>query len=157
MKIKIILLAGLLVGSLDIIAACVDYYIATGNGPAGVLRYIASGVFGDQAFTGSSAMIVWGLSFHYVIAYSFTILFFWLYPRIKFMATNPVATAVLYGISMWIITALIIVPLSSTPPLPFVFWKAVKAVLILIFMISLPLAFIAKRTADGKSPTNTRN
>lgn len=150
MKIKLILLSGLVVGTLDILAAFVDYYVATGNGPSGVLRYIASGVFGNEAFAGSNVMIFWGLFFHYVIAYSFTILFFWLYPQIKFMRTNPFITAVLYGILMWIITVLIIVPLSNTPPMPFVFWKAVKSVLILIFMISLPLVFISKRRTGEK-------
>lgn len=53
MKIKTILYAGLLVGSLDITAAFLDFYISTGNGPGGVLRFIASGVFGREAFTGS--------------------------------------------------------------------------------------------------------
>ncbi|WP_057936387.1 hypothetical protein [Algoriphagus resistens] len=150
MKIKIILLSGLLVGTLDILAAFVDYYIATGNGPSGVIRYIASGVFGNEAFSGSNVMLFWGLLFHYGIAYSFTILFFWLYHRMKFIGTNPFTTAVLYGIFMWVITVLIIVPLSNTPAMPLVFWKAVKSVLILILMISLPLVFILKRRTGEK-------
>lgn len=152
MKIKLILLSGLLVGTLDILAAFVDYFITTGNEPSGVLRFIASGVFGNEAFAGSKIMIFWGLFFHYVIAYSFTILFFWLYPQIKFMRTNPFTTAVLYGIFMWIITVLIIVPLSDTPPMAFVFWNAVKSVLILFFMISLPLTFISKRSTGENFP-----
>jgi len=151
MKIKIILLAGLLVGTLDILAASVDYYIATGNGPSGVLRFIASGVFGGEAFTGSNAMIAWGLFFHYVIAFSFTILFFWLYLKVQLMRTYPFATAILYGVFMWIITALIIVPLSNTPPMPFELLKAIKAILILIFMISLPLVYIAKGNTGRNS------
>lgn len=150
MKTKTILLAGLLVGTLDILAASINFYFTTGNGPGGVLRYIASGVFGSEAFSGNSTMIAWGLFFHYLIAFSFTVLFFWLFPRIKFMSSFPISTAVLYGIFMWVTTVLIIVPLSSTPPIPFVFWKAVKAIMILIFMISLPLGIIAKRTTNQK-------
>lgn len=66
------------------------------------------------------------------------------------MANNPIWTAIVYGIFMWVTTVLIIVPLSSAPPIPFVFWKAVKAIIILIFMISLPLGIIAKRTTNQK-------
>jgi hypothetical protein len=39
-SIKTIIYAGLLAGALDILAAFADYYIATGKGPEGVLRFI---------------------------------------------------------------------------------------------------------------------
>jgi len=144
-NLRLILLSGLLVGTLDITAACTDYYIATGKGPEAVLRYVASGVFGQTAFTGSDAMQAWGLLFHYIIAFSFTIFFFWLYPRIKFMAAHPVLTAIIYGVFMWVVTTRIVVPLSNTPKGTFVWWKALKAAAILIAMIGLPLSFIARK------------
>lgn len=144
-SIKAVFFAGFLVGTLDIIAAFVDYYIITANGPAGVLRFIASGVFGNEAFKGSSIMIWWGLFFHYLIAFGLTGFFFWLYSRIKSMAEYPVSTAIVYSIFMWIVTTQVIMPLSNTPPMPFEYWKAVKAILILLFMMGLPLSFIAKR------------
>lgn len=141
-----LLLAGLLVGSLDILAAFTDYYIATGKGPEGVLRYIASGVFGKEAFTGGSSMIFWGLFFHFVIAYSFTVLYYWLYPRVKFISKYPIITAFLYGIFMWIVTTKIVVPLSNvtSSSASFHFWKALKAVMILVVMISIPLTIIIR-------------
>ncbi len=149
-KAAVILLSGLLVGTLDITAACTDYYIATGKGPAGVLRYVASGVFGQDAFSGGDSMGVWGLFFHYIIAFSFTIFFFWLYPRIKLMTEYPILTAIIYGVFMWIITARIIVPLSNTPKGTFVWWKAIKAAAILIVMIGLPLSFIGRKHFSKK-------
>lgn len=97
MKIKIIIFTGLLTGSLDIIAASIDFYIAAGNGPAGVPRSIASGAFGNEAFTGGNSMILWGLFIHYLIACSFTVLFFWLYLSAKFVSAYPIITAILYG------------------------------------------------------------
>jgi hypothetical protein len=139
-----ILLSGLLVGTLDIVSACVDYYVATGKGPEGVLRFVASGVFGQQAFTGNDTMLIWGLLFHYVIAFSFTIFFFWLYPKVEFIRVNPLLSALLYGIFMWVVTTRIIMPLSHTPKGSFQFWKAVKAILILVVMIGVPLSFIAR-------------
>ncbi|MBS1577433.1 MAG: hypothetical protein JST09_19200 [Bacteroidetes bacterium] len=150
----IILLSGLLVGTLDITAACTDYYIATGKGPGGVLRFVASGVFGQDAFNGNNSMLVWGLLFHFIIAFSFTIFFFRVYPRIKFMQAHPVWTAILYGIFMWIVTTRIIIPLSNTPKGTFVWWKALKAIAILVLMIGLPLSFIARKCFSRKPALN---
>lgn len=157
--LKLLLLTGLLVGTLDIIAACTDYYIATGKGPEGVLRYVASGVFGKQAFSGGTAMALWGLLFHFIIAYSFTFFFYWLYPRFKFMREQKVLSAILFGIFMWVITTKIVLPLRNTPPAaPFVWWKAVKAISILIVMISLPLTLIiGNRYKKNYFRINTEN
>ncbi|OQY93968.1 MAG: hypothetical protein B6D37_09535 [Sphingobacteriales bacterium UTBCD1] len=144
--VKLILLSGLLVGTLDILAACTDYYIATGKGPEGLLRYIASGVFGQSAFTRSSSMMLWGLLFHFIIAYSFTFLFYFMYRRWNFVRRYPVAVVIIYGIFMWAVTTQVILPLSNTPPAaPLILWKVVKATLVLIVMISLPLMLIHKR------------
>jgi hypothetical protein len=63
-----ILKAGLIVGTLDILAAFIQYAIKTGKNPTVVLKFIASGVFGKEAFNGGTMMNVYGLIFHFVIA-----------------------------------------------------------------------------------------
>jgi len=140
--IKIIILTGLLAGSFDILAACIDYYIKTGKGPESVLRFIASGVFGNKAFTGTTRMIWLGLLFHFIIAFGLTIFFFIVYPKIKLLRVNIIITAVIFGIASWLITNLIIVPLSNTPSIPFKLPNALKAALILVFTIGIPLSII---------------
>jgi len=70
-SLKKVLLSGLLVGTLDILAAFVDVYINNGK-PLGVLNYIATGAFGKTDFTASNAGAVTGLLFHYIIAFAFT-------------------------------------------------------------------------------------
>lgn len=139
-NIKIILFAGFLVGSLDILSAFVDYYIQTGKGPEGVLKFVASGVFGQSAFSGGAMMIFSGLLFHYIIAFCFTIFFIWLYPRLPFLSKNIIVTAVMYGLFVWLLMNLVVVPLSNVPKTPFPFFKIVKGLLILICLIGLPLA-----------------
>ena len=141
-SIKTIIYAGLLAGALDILAAFADYYIATGKGPEGVLRFIASGVFGKDAFTGTTMMIWLGLLFHFIIVFALTIGFFIIYPRIKLLQLNIVLTAIIFALVSWAITNLIIVPLSNTPSIPFKFSNALKAFCILIFTIGFPLAII---------------
>jgi hypothetical protein len=143
--VKIVLFTGLLVSSLDILAAFIDYYIATGRGPAGVLKFIASGVLGRKAFSGGTGVILLGLLFHFIIAFSFTVLFYWLYTRIKFLSVNRILTGILYGIFIWLIMNLLVLPLSNAPHLAMKTQRVVKAILILICMIGLPLSFIMQK------------
>jgi hypothetical protein len=140
--INTILLAGFVAGTLDIAAACTQFYINTGKDPMIVLRYVASGVFGKKAFTGGLPMAAWGLFFHYLIAFGLAIFFFWLFPKIKWVRQNVTLAGLLYGIFAWLITTQVIVSLSRIGHQPIVFSKVIVAVLILMFCIGLPIAYI---------------
>lgn len=142
---KTIVLAGLLVGSLDITAAIVQFSIRTGKDPLIVLKYIASAVFGPSAYSSGNIMAVWGLLFHYLIAFIWTILFFFIYPKLKLLSWNRVITGILYGIFIWIMMTQVVVPMTKILPGTFVIKQATIAVLILIGAIGLPLSFIAHR------------
>ncbi len=139
---KIILTAGLIAGTLDISAAFLQFYIKTGKNPLVILKYIASGAFGPTARSGGTGAMVWGLVFHYMIAFGATLFFFWIYPRLKFMSVNRWVTAIVYGIFIWAVTNLVIVPLSLIHKFPSSFTQSVIAALILIVAIGLPLSFI---------------
>ena len=142
---KTIVLAGLLVGSLDIIAALVQFYIKTGKDPLIVPKYIASAVFGKSAFSGNSMMVTWGFLFHFLIAFTWTILFFLIYPKLRLLSWNRIVTGILYGIFIWIMMNQLVVPLTKISAGEFNLKQAIIAVLILIGAIGLPLSFMAHR------------
>lgn len=142
---KTIVLAGLLVGSLDITAALVQFYIKTGKDPLIVLKYIASAVFGKSAYSSGNVMAVWGLLLHFLIAFIWTILFFLIYPKLRLLSWNRVVTGILYGIFIWIMMTQLVVPMSKVSVGPFDIKQAIIAVLILIGAIGLPLSFMAHR------------
>mgnify|MGYP000975486531 CR=1 FL=1 len=142
---RVILPSALLVGTLDITAATIQYYMRTGKDPLNVPRFVASGVFGQQAFSGGTPMAAWGLLFHYLIAFSFSVFFFWIYRKWAFLAKYRILTGILYGIFIWMVMNLVVLPLSNTPPLSLNIGKAAEAASILICMIGLPLSFIAAR------------
>ena len=148
----ILLKAGLLVGTLDILTAFVHYFLKTGDNPLGILKYVASGLFGKEAFTGGNSMFWAGLILHYIIAFSFTIFFFWLYPKLSFLSKYKVLTGVLYGIFIWTVMNLIVVPLSKIPNRPFTITNSLINVVILIVFIGIPLSLMAnafyKRVTD---------
>jgi len=155
---KTILLSGLLVGTLDILSAFVDYYTATGKNPLAILPYIASGVFGKSVLTdASTGMMVMGLLFHYFIAFSFTVFFFWLYSKTRLLPANWILSGFVYGIFIWVIMNLIVVQFSGVPHGPvsaMKFNKIIKSALILICMIGLPLSFIAHKYSPYKPGGN---
>jgi uncharacterized membrane protein YagU involved in acid resistance len=135
--------AGLLVATLDISAACIQTYIKAGKGPQAVLRYLASAVFGQEAFTGSRIMIFFGLLFHYIIAMSFALLFFWLAKKIPSLLKQKILTAIVYAVFMWSFMEFIVLPLTRLPHRTIVFSNALIAIGILLICISLPLSFMA--------------
>lgn len=151
-----ILQAWLLAGSLDIIAACTQFYILTGRSPLKILNYVASGLVGKEAL-GKGALVnewwlpVLGLVVHFVIALAFTLFFFWAYPKLKLRSANKFIIGMLYGIFVWCVMNLAVVPLAMDGKLPNNWWKAAQAMLILMFMIGLPIAFIIGRYHDKKS------
>lgn len=143
--LRVIAWAGLLAGGLDILAAFIQAYIVRGTNPGIVLRFIASAAIGKEAFSGGWGMPVAGLLFHFIIAYSFTILFFLIYPYVKIMSKNMVLTAIVYGAFIYIIMNLLVLPLTKLPRGTFHFDKAAIAAGILIIAIGLPLAFLARK------------
>ena len=95
-----------------------------------------------------------GLLFHYIIAYSFTILFFLLYPSIKLMSKSMVLTAIVYGIFIFVVMNLLVLPLTKVTRAPIKFDKAAIATFILIVAIGLPLSFFARKFYQHRSPHN---
>ncbi len=152
---KTILLSGLLVGTLDICSAFVDVYIA-GKNPLAVLPYIASGLFGQSVLNGGTGIMLTGLLLHYIIAFSFTIFFFWLCANTKLANMNWIVRGIVYGMFTWIIMNLIVVQLSGAPHSTIGNMKparVLKAMLILICMIGLPLSFIVHKCLAPEKKT----
>ena len=147
---KAIFLTGLLAGTLDAIAASLNFWIKTGKSPIPVWQYVASGVFGKNPEPGGYTRAAWGLFFHFCIAFLFTIFFFWIYPKIKFLSKNAILTGLLYGSFVWLIMNLVVVPLSNTPKLPFNLSSTILGIAFMLFCIGLPISIIAKKHFSGK-------
>jgi hypothetical protein len=137
--------AWLLVGTLDILCAFGFYFIKTGSKNVEVvLKFVATGVFGKSAMTGGADMIIAGLIFHYCIAFAFTCFFFFLYTKLSLISSHPILAGIIYGIAVWAVMNLIVVPLSHVPARPFDPINAIINAAILVLCIGMPLAFIAK-------------
>lgn len=143
MKTKQILLTGLIAGTLDGLAAIITHLIRGGNNPAMIFKFIASGVFGSDAFAGGDEIVATGVLFHYIIATGWTALFFITYPKIQWK--HKYASGFIYGIFVWIMMNLVIVPLSSTPPIQQGMIQMLVGIGIIIIAIGLPISMAFHR------------
>ena len=137
--LKTILITGFVAGFLDITAAIV---ILGKMNATGVLKYIASGAFGKKAFAGGTEMVIYGLLMHFIIAYSFTILYLFAYPYIGLFKKQKVLSGLLYGIFVWAVMNLLVLPFTNVAQAAFRWDKALLNMSILMVMIGLPIALM---------------
>lgn len=136
------LITGLIAGILDLTAAVIVYK----SNYKKVLRFIARGFFTkDEAVRADQAMVWWGLLFHFFIAVVFAFFYFALYPKVKWMRKNVLLSAIVYGLFVWAVMNMIVLPLSqfSTPVIPADKSEALKSAVILMVCIGLPVATAA--------------
>src|SRR4051812_35454109 len=113
-----IFLSGLIAGTLDILAALIIYDLILQKTPSiKILQSIASGIFKKEAYSGGSQMALYGLLLHYFIALTFAWFYFTIYPYFNFLRKNTLLSGILYGIFVWIVMNLLVLP-TVFPTLP---------------------------------------
>lgn len=137
--------AWLLVAVLDIIAAMLSFYLSTGKSPAIVLKFIASAVVGSDAYTGGLTSMLLGMVLHFLVAFLFTLFFFLVYKPLALYRYNVYLVGILYGMFIWLVMNKLVLPITPVMQQPFKWVEAGRAMLILITMIGLPLAFMLKK------------
>ena len=142
--------SGVIVGVLDAIAASVNAYAQRGVSPLAVFRYVASGALGNSAFDGGLGIAGIGLLFHFIIAISWTFLFFLLYEKVKILQGDKLYVGMGYGIFVWLGMNLVVLPLSSVPPLHYRLAPTLIMIGIHMFVIGLSISFLANRFFQKK-------
>lgn len=140
---KAILRTGLLAGTSDILGAIFVYAVIMGKTTAvQILQSIASGVFGKEAFTGGIQMAIYGLIFHYFIATTFATAYFWLFPQVSFLRNQKIVSGLLYGVVVWIVMNLGVLPLSNVSHAPLKLSSILISMGILMLCIGLPISLL---------------
>jgi len=145
---RTILVTGLYAGLLDGLAAVVVTYIRSGRTPDIVFQYISSALFGKDAFSGGVAMTLLGILLHMLIAMTWTFLFFLICSRFPPRKTNVAAwlvPGIIYGISVWCIMNLVVLPLSRVTQAPFTITGVAIGASIIVLCIGIPIAWSANR------------
>lgn len=147
--IPAIVLTGLLAGTWDILAAFTHAFVANETTPIRVLQFIASKAVGPDAFSGGVPMALLGLFFHYIIAFSWTTLFFLLYPRLRFLSGNKIIVGLGYGVFVWLMMSFVVLPIVNGAFQPF-HLQSVIGMVILMVCIGLPISWMASKYYSGK-------
>ncbi len=142
-----IIKAWLIAGTLDIASALIYYSIKVGNNPLNVLVYVAKVALGKDIsskdiFANGAILAAIGLLVHYIIAFAWTVVFFRLYPKISLLNKNKIVAGIVYGIFVWVMMNLLIVPLRNMAMPHLVVQNAVINAVILVLAVGMPLSFI---------------
>jgi hypothetical protein len=142
---SIILRAGLLAGALDITAAFLAY-ARSGTQGIRLLQGIASGLIGSAAFQGGLVTALLGLVCHFVIAMLWAAIYFAMSRRVAFLLDHAVVSGAIYGVIIYLVMNLVVIPLSAIGPRPFSPSAAIVAAAILVPCVGLPIALIVRRS-----------
>lgn len=142
--------SGFVAGMLDAVAGVIVYFIFFKLNPLQVLQFIASGVFGPSAIDGGVLMILAGIAFHFFIAYVVAVIYFFAYPKIEVLRSQKVIMGLLYGLGIWLIMNLIVLPNSNIPKGPFDFNLAVVGIIWHMVLVGLPIALFTAKHYDSK-------
>lgn len=147
-RVNSIVLAWLLAGTADALAAMVVHGVKA----MPMFRFIASGFFGTEALRGGMGVALAGMVFHYMIALAWTLVLYFVYPRLRLWRVNVLITAIVYGAIIWMIMNLVVLPLSAVPQATLTFKSAAVGMVILMVAVGLPLSLII-----GRHFSRTRN
>ncbi|MEO5603610.1 MAG: hypothetical protein ABIR06_22005 [Cyclobacteriaceae bacterium] len=141
-SVKTILVTACFIGAADGLAAILLTYSLYNRPPIIVFQYIASALLGRASFSGGFLSGLIGLIAHFFIALLWTILFFNLHPTFSFFVRNKIIKSIIYGIIIWTIMNLLVLPLSRIPSVNIDLYQALIGMAILIIAAGIPLSFI---------------
>ena len=135
-----ICIGGLVAGSLDLASAFITY-----GWP--VPRAIASGLLGRAALQGGLATWILGVFLHFLIAFSAAAVYCVSSWKLEFLKQHFVVCGLFYGIAVFLVMNLIVLPLSAVPFKTDTFTLAgvIQGLLVHMFIIGLPISFSAWR------------
>ena len=143
---KPIFWGGLIAGTLDLTGACLSSWLRAGVAPIRVMQSVASGLLGNAAYTGGAKTAVLGVALHFLIATTWTAVFYFASRKLWFMIERPITSGLLYGVAVYAFMNFVVLPLSAFPQrTPPRLSGRIIGLLIIMFCIGLPISLIVRR------------
>lgn len=134
-----IFVGGLIAGALDLTAAFISY-------GWGVPRAIAGGLLGRSALQGGAGTYVLGVLLHFFVACSAAAIYYAASRVLEFMTEHPVVCGMFYGIAVFLVMNLVVLPLSALHAKgPYQLRGLIQGLLVHMIIIGLPIALSVKR------------
>jgi hypothetical protein len=142
--VRAILYGTLVVGTLDLIDAIVFFGLRSGVRPIRIFHSIAAGLLGRAAFQGGLATALLGAFLHFFIALAIVSAFYVASTRAHALTRHPVGSGLLYGVGVYAVMNLVVVPLSAAGKPSFPLPVLANGLLIHALGVGLPSAFFAR-------------
>jgi uncharacterized membrane protein YagU involved in acid resistance len=127
----------------------------SGTGPALILRTIASGVLGPEAFRLGAWTTALGAALHFFIAQCAAWVFYLVNRWLGVLTRRPLSCGAAFGVAMYLVMHLVVLPLSRVrprvPPIQDVIGELFSHVF--LFGIVIALAVARATTAEGRRPS----
>ncbi|HEY1801664.1 MAG TPA: hypothetical protein VGG46_12085 [Terriglobales bacterium] len=146
-----ILVGGFIAGAFDLTLAYISY---GWNMPRGIAR----GLVGSIAFQGGAFYYVLGIALHFFIALSAATVYYGASLKLKFLKEYPFVCGLFYGIAIFLVMNLIVLPLSAIHfKGPFRMRGLDQGLLVHMFLIGLPIAYSVRIFSKNKQLSRTEN
>src|SRR3954471_7207651 len=145
--VRTIAITGLIVGAMDITAATIQA-ISRGATATRLLQFVTSGLIGQVAFTGGAATAALGLGLHFVIAFTLVKVFYAASRSIILLRRYAVASGIVYGLIVFGVMNLIVLPLSAAKPRHSLSGDLIQ-IAIHMFVIGLPTSLLIRRLSGA--------
>lgn len=149
-----VLLGGLVAGLLDIVYA-MTFWGPHGVAPTRILQSVAAGLLGPAARDGGWMTALLGTVLHFAIATAMAWAYYLASGRFPALIRKPIVYGMLYGIVLYGVMNLVVVPLSAAAGPPFtldwVLWS-LAAHMVLVGIPCALFARLARRLAADRAP-----
>ncbi|HEY0369321.1 MAG TPA: hypothetical protein VGC85_06965 [Chthoniobacterales bacterium] len=146
---RAIAITGLIVGAMDITSALI-LTISHGSTPLRLGQFIASGLMGRRAFEGGTPTALLGYLLHFGIAFALVTVFYLASRRLAFLRERPVISGLAYGLIVFAVMNLIVLPLSAARPRHALVPDLIQ-IAIHMFIIGLPTALLLRRFSGASA------
>jgi hypothetical protein len=140
-----IFVGGGIAGTLDILYA-ITYSAFRGMMPERLLQLIASGLLGNEAYSGGLPVAALGLTLHVVIAISLAAVYWVTVQRFQMLSRYAMVSGMIYGMVIFVVMNFVVLPLSAFPhPFRFSLVGTGTNFLAHVFLVGVPIALAARK------------
>lgn len=111
---RIAVIAGLIAGTIDIGAAALINHV----GPTLILQGIASGLIGMKSYAGGAGTVTLGLALQFAMSIAIAGIYAATATRLAWLRSRPILAGLAFGLGVFVVMNLIVVPLSAFGPKP---------------------------------------
>jgi hypothetical protein len=144
-----ILYGGLVVGILDGLFALIFYGTILGVPRLRIFQSVASGLLGRAAYEGGTKTFLLGVLLHFVVATCIAAVYYVASLKLPVLIRRAVVCGLIYGLLAYLVMNYVVIPLSAIGLRPFSFRAFLPAFIAHAFLVGLPVALLARRSAKA--------